>query len=83
MKLTIDGHTLYSGRASIPRHYGYSYSEFCRDAEIYYPLPINYIVRYWRRAYWTFLSSFYWIGLIDTKVNEEFRWADFFRIKTY
>lgn len=83
MKLSVDGYTRYSGKDSIPKHYGYSYSDFCRDADIYYPLPINYIVRYWRGAYWAVLRSLYWIGLIDTRANEEFSWGDFFRIKTY
>jgi len=66
-----------------PRGYGFAYDEFASAREVYYPLPINYIVRYWRNCYWGFLRFFYRIGLIDTNERECFRWADFFRIKVH
>ena len=81
MKLIIDWFTRHSGKALIPRHYGYSYAAPCSARDIYYPLPINYIVRYWRKSYWGILRLFYWIGFIDTRADEEFRWNDFLRMK--
>lgn len=90
MKLIIAGNSLPwfstttpDGGKTLPKNYGYSYSDFFRDYCIFYPIPINYIVRYWRRCYWGFLRFFYWLGLIDRGVAEEFRWADFFRIKVH
>ena len=63
------------------KHYRHSYTDYLRDKEIYHPLPINYIVRYWRKIRWRFLRSFRWLGLIDTPINQVFRWSDFYRIR--
>jgi len=79
MKIIVDWHK--RTRTTIPKGYGFAYAEYIRDCGIYYPIPINYIIRYWRKCYWRFLTAFYWVGLIDTKASEEFRWTDFFRIK--
>jgi len=62
---------------------GYSYTKFMEDRDVYYPPPINYIVRYWRRCYWRFLKCFYWVGLIDVGMSERFWWGAFFRIKVH
>ena len=67
----------------IPILYGLAYWDYARAQGVFYPIPINYIVCYWRRFYWGFMRFFWWIGLIDKERNEEFRWADFFRIKTH
>lgn len=66
---------------AIQRGYGLAYSDFCCAFDVYYPIPLNLIVRYWRKFYWGFLRFFYHIGLIDTKLGNEFRWNDFFRIR--
>ncbi len=66
-----------------PKWYGRAYSRVDWAQEVYYSLPINYIVRYGRWFYWGFLRLFYRIGLIDTEEAEIFRWDDFFRIKTH
>lgn len=63
--------------------YGFSYSEENRACDIYYPYPLNWIIRYSLKLYWRFLRAFYWIGLIDVKVGESFHWDTFFRIKTH
>ena len=67
----------------ILKGYGYSYTDFLRAYDIYYPLPINYIVRYWRECCWGFIRFFYRVGLIDIGEAQLFRWADFYRIKTH
>ena len=64
----------------IPRHYRLAYVDFLRAYDVCYPIPINYIVRYWLNLYWGSLRAFYWVGVIDTKFGEEFRWDDFWRI---
>ena len=65
---------------AIPHHYGLAYSEFMRACDVYYPIPINLVVRYGLRLYWNFLRAFYWVGVIDTNIAECFRWDDFWRI---
>ena len=82
MKFIISWLALEKGHP-VPKHYRHSYCDFFRAWEIYYPVPINYIVRYWRKYYWAFLKFFYWMGLIDKGANEEFRWGDFFKIKSH
>lgn len=69
--------------APIPKWYEYSYTEFIMGWDIYYPLPINYIVRYWRKCYWKFLRFFYWVGLVDIAPQEAFHWGAFYRIKAH
>lgn len=81
MKITKDWFN--RTEVSIPKWYGFAYPELVRASDIYYPIPINYIVRYWLRCYWTLLRALYWVGLIDTGVGEMFSWSDFFRIKTH
>ena len=65
----------------VPRYYGLAYSEFVRARDVYYPIPINYLVRYGLKAYWGFLRSMYWVGVIDTNIAECFRWSDFWRVR--
>ena len=71
------------GGSPIPKGYGLAYAKYSRAVEVYYPIPVNYIVRYTRVFYWRFLRAFYWVGLIDVEANESFSWVDFFRIKTH
>lgn len=68
---------------SIPRWYGYCYPLLDRDADVYYLIPVNYIVRYWRRCRLRFLKCFYWVGLIDYVPGEWFTWNQFWRIKSH
>lgn len=68
---------------AIPWGYGLAYWDYARAEGVFCPVPINWIVRYWRRAYWGFLGAFYWVGLIDVGVAEAFSWHDFFRIKSH
>lgn len=67
----------------IPRGHGLAYRNYDIAVEVYYPIPINYIVRYCRDCLWQFLTVFHWVGLIDKCANEAFRWHDFFRIKLH
>ena len=72
MKISVSWFESREGVVFIPKGYGFAYKDFFRALDIYYPIPINYIVRYWPRCYWRFLRIFYWIGLIDVSPNEEF-----------
>ena len=63
-----------------PRFYGKSYSEFDRALDVYYPIPLNYIIRYWLDFYWGFIKLCWWIGIVDTEEAREFGWGDFWRI---
>jgi len=69
----------YLGR--VPSYMAIAYEMDYRGAYVMYPKPLHIVVRYWRRFYWGFLGSCYWAGLIDTKIGEEFRWSDFWRIR--
>jgi len=82
MRIVMDRFAREKG-ASIPRGYGYSYTLADRDAVVYYPIPINYIVRYWRRCYWRLMKNLYWVGLIDVGMGECFYWSSFWRIKSH
>jgi len=66
-----------------PSGYGFAYSNFECAEDVFYPIPLNYVIRYSRSLYWRFLRIFYWIGLIDVGVNEAFSWRDFYRIKLH
>lgn len=68
---------------TLPWYYGISYYDFARATETHYIIPINYIVRYWRKIRWGFLETFYWVGLIDYKMGEYFTWDAFWRIKSH
>lgn len=68
---------------SAPWWYGFSHSDFVRAFDIFYPIPINLIVRYWLKAYWGFLGVVYWVGLIDVGEAEAFYWYSFYRIKSH
>ena len=81
MKIEISWFESRREGITIPSRYGFSYTEFYRAYDIYYPIPINYIVRYWRDCRWKFLSACYWIGIIDVGINEMFTWDKFYRIK--
>ena len=83
MKITIDNYTRRMGYTPVPQWYGLAYAEAYMPIDIYYPIPINYIVRYCRGFLWRFLRLFYWIGLIDISMGERFSWDDFFRIKSH
>lgn len=83
MKLLISWFEKKNRGFSVPRWYQYSYTDFARAYDVYYPLPLNYIVRYWLGFYWYSLRAIYWVGLIDTGENECFSWGDFFRIKSH
>lgn len=65
----------------IPRFYRLAYEEFVCARGVYYPIPINCIVRYGLKLYFGFLRMFYWIGVIDTDISMCFRWDDFWRIR--
>ena len=66
----------------VPRWYGRSYSDYARALDVYYPIPLNYLMRYCLSCSWGFLRVFWWVGLIDTPRNCIFIWGDFYRIKT-
>ena len=70
------------GGKRAPRWYGFSHSDFKRGIEIFYPMPINWIVRYCLKAYWRFLMTIYWVGLIDVGMAMAFYWGAFYRIKS-
>lgn len=70
------------GGRRAPRWYGFAYCDYARAFEIFYPMPINWIVRYWLKLCWGFLKAFYWIGLIDVDEAECFYWDSFYRIKS-
>lgn len=80
MKLIVSWHY---ATPTISRRYGLAYSNFACAQDIYYPIPINYILRYSRKLYWRFLRIWYWIGLIDVGEAEAFSWRDFYRIKSH
>lgn len=67
----------------IPRGYGLAYTEYDVATEVFYPIPINYVVRYALKYYWRFLRFFYRVGLIDVGEAETFSWRDFYRIKAH
>lgn len=67
----------------VPKGYRLAYNKYHLATAVYYPVPINYIVRYSRDFYWETLRAFYWIGLIDMQVYDRFRWVDFYRIKVH
>lgn len=67
----------------IPRGYGLAYWDYARAEGIYYPLPINFAVRYGLDCWYRFLRLFYWIGLIDVGDGEIFLWREFYRIKSH
>ena len=73
----------FTKRGSPPRGYRFSYSDYMRAFDIFYPIPFNLVVRYWRKLYWGFIRDAYRVGLVDTKMECEFRWDDFFRIKSH
>ena len=77
----LDGIYRERERTYLSKWYGRSYSDYSRACDIYYPIPINYIVRYGLNVYWRFLRIFWWIGLIDTPEGCIFLWSDFYRIK--
>lgn len=66
-----------------PRWYRFSYTDFMRAFDVFYPMPINRFVRYGRRIYWKVLRAFYWVGLIDVGIAECFHWGSFYRIKSH
>jgi hypothetical protein len=41
-----------AGNRLPPWWYGLAYLEWERDATVFYPLPLNYVVRWWRLARW-------------------------------
>lgn len=65
-----------------PWWYRFSYTEYVRACDIYYPIPINYIIRYGLKCYWWVIFALDWVGLFDTPSCEVIRWSDFFRIKS-
>lgn len=67
--------------AQIPRWHGFSHSDFKCGVDVFYPVPINWLVRYSVRIYWRVLRAFDWVGLIDKADNEVFHWDSFYRIK--
>jgi len=81
--MRFDKYWLHAKQCPIPKGYGFAYCEYDRAVEVYYPLPLNYIIRYARKVYWKFLRAFHWLGLIDVAAGEVFTWNDFYRIKTH
>ena len=67
----------------IPSYLGRAYEEVALYATVYYPIPLNYVVRVLRVMYWKIMRGFYWLGLIDVGLGERFTWGDFYRIKTH
>ncbi len=70
-------------KQKLPRFYRFSYHEFEKADTVFYPIGINIIVRYSRLNYWGILRLLHRFGIIDTAINECFRWADFYRIKSH
>lgn len=67
----------------IPKYLGVAYDDWAYCATVYYPIPLNYIVRIVRPLFWKIMRMFYWVGIIDTSIGEAFSWDDFYRIKTH
>ncbi len=70
-------------RAVIPWWYRFAYSDYCRACDVYYPILINYIVRYGTRLFWWAENVLWWVGLIDVPMYAISTWSDFWRIKTH
>lgn len=68
-------------RIRVSSYLGIAYRSWAWDALVMYPKPLHLVARLIRNCYWGFLGFFWRIGLIDTRVGEEFRWDDFFRIR--
>ncbi len=83
MNLRVDLYRLKAQGVYIPWYYRFSYDEIDIVVRVYYPIPINYIVRYGRSLCNSFLRILYWIGLIDVGPGEVFLWTDFYRIKSH
>ena len=46
--MRISGIEVRSG-ALIPRGYGFAYQDWSSDCAVFYPIPINVVVYYWRK----------------------------------
>lgn len=70
----------------IPGYLGIAYKDYLRHAVIYYPTPLNYVIRFkrgfWNLVFWRgIFSALWWIGVIDTPPGYMFVWGDFWRIR--
>ena len=72
----------HTQRAVVPKWYGFSHSEEIRACDVYYPIPLNYIVRIWMKVYWRPQYALWWVGLYDTPDGVELSLSDFWRIKS-
>ena len=61
---------------------GTAYSVHEYQAVVYYPIPLNFLVRWSRCASMLMLRAVYWIGLIDVGPGERVTWQEFWRIKS-
>ena len=67
----------------LPKRYGIAYEDFSRAIDIYYPIPLNYVVKYYRLYCRLLIKALYWVGLIDIGIGEMFHWGAFYRIKLH
>jgi len=74
---------LISNPDVVPRFWGLSYWRYELCAGVFYPIPINYIVRWWEKVYWWPEYALWWVGLYDTPDGVELSLSDFWRIKTH
>ena len=70
-------------RVVLPWWYRFAYADHCRACDIYYPIPINYIVRWWEKVYWWPQYALWWVGFYDTPDDVELSLSDFWRIKSH
>ena len=66
-----------------PQFYGYSYIRYESLIYVFYPYPLNWVIRYTRMVWFSIVRMFDRVGLIDTARYEPLRWNDFFRIKSH
>jgi hypothetical protein len=81
MKLIVTYRQRNHGLLKIPWWYGVSYQLPQLAVYVYYPYPINWIIRYTKELFWYSINLLWWIGLIDVMVGEEFYWGAFYRLK--
>lgn len=47
LAVEISEYEMFSGRRP-PRFYGLTFIPMNRDARVYHPVPLNYVIRFWR-----------------------------------
>ena len=70
-------------RIKVPSYLGIAWRDWATNTVVMYPKPLHLVARLVRNCYWAFLKPFYWVGLIDTAMNECFRWQDFYRVQSH